>query len=154
MGDNFTDGPKGEAERTDDGAGTTTHRPQDNRNISGSKAGPLAERLEDRDVADVGPPEEGTDSFAGVEKASSAFDRLRERDVETENAQDDPWRAPDEPEVVEVEDVEETFEDDADPGAVDEDELDDEFDDEDDRPENEFGEKLNKDGWVSKNQPE
>lgn len=81
MGKDFTDGPRGEAERGTDADGNTTHRPQDNRNISGSKAGPLAKRLKQRDVGDQGPPDEGTDSFAGVEKAAKAADRMRERGV-------------------------------------------------------------------------
>lgn len=126
MGKDFTDGPRGEAERTDDGAGTTTHRPQDNRNISGSKAGPLAERLEDREVKDVGPPEEGADSAAGIDKAAGVFDRLRERGVAHERHpehRDGFVKAkPEEAEVEEAE--EESFEDEADPAAAEEDDED------------------------------
>lgn len=81
MGKDFTDGPRGEADRGTDSDGNTYHRPQDNRGMTDVRDGGPEKRRKDRKVADQGPPEQGTDSHAGVEKAASAAERMKDRGV-------------------------------------------------------------------------
>jgi len=81
MGKDFTDGPEGEAHRGVDEDGNEFHRPQDNRRMTDVRDGGPEKRGKKRKVADSGPPDEGTDSYADVEDAAKAAERMKERGV-------------------------------------------------------------------------